>query len=284
MVDEIKVVKASGAVELFERGKLESSLHNSGASRESIKKVIRSIEAWIYDGVSTKLLYARAFNLLRKIQVHSATRFRLKKAIQQLGPSGYPFELFVGLIFQSLGYKTEVGMHVEGDCISHEMDVIANKANEELLMECKYHADPGRSVGIQVPLYVKSRVDDIVGRKKRQPKYSETKFATYVVTNTRFSPDAIHYARCANIKLLGWDYPKGKGIKELIEQAQIYPVTILSQLSLKEKKTLLDQGIVSCRQACEKSDVVNNLLINSRKKKAVIKELNGICEGKIIEQ
>jgi len=275
---EIILRKASGEEEVFDVSKLEGSLHNAGASRAAIKKVVHGINDWIYNGVTTRQLYAKAFSLLRKSQKASATRYHLKKALYQMGPSGYPFEAFIGQIFERLGYQCETGIIVDGHCLKHEMDVIATKDQKQMIMECKYHKDQGHHVGIQVPLYVKSRVDDIIQKREKQQEYSGFHFSICVVTNTRFSTDAIQYARCRGIQLLAWDFPRGKGLKELIEQVEIYPVTILTHLLQKHKSSLLQKGIVSCRQLCEQKEVIDEFHLTARKKKALLEELQGICE------
>jgi len=275
---EIKIRKASGEEEFFDISKLESSLHNAGASRSAINKVISGIDNWIYQGITTKQLYSKAFSLLRKTHKSSATRYRLKKALYQMGPSGYPFEAFIGQIFERLKYQCETGIVVDGHCLSHEMDVIATNDHEQLIMECKYHKDQGNHVGVQVPLYVKSRVDDIIQKREHMEAYSGLRFSAWVVTNTRFSSDAIQYARCSGVHLLAWDFPRGKGLKELIERVEIYPVTILSNLLMKHKALLLQKGIVSCRQLYNRMEVIDEFHLNSRKKKAILDELEGICE------
>ncbi len=273
----VQVRKASGELQPFELNKLESSLHNAGADRASIHKVLRGIESWIYEGVTTKQLYAKAFNLLRKLPRPSATRYKLKKAIYELGPSGYPFEAFIGQIFERLGYTTETGVIIKGQCLDHEMDVIATNDKEQLIMECKFHKDQGHHVGIQVPLYVHSRVNDIIDYRKTQTPYSGLKFSIWVVTNTRFSTDAIQYSRCKKVQLLAWDFPRGRGIKELAEQVQIFPITILTHLLKKDKLYLLKKGIVSCRQLNSQLETLNELDLSQRKKKALIEELEEIC-------
>ena len=45
----------------------------------------------------------------------------------ELGPSGYPFERFIGAVMKSMGYQTSVGRIVSGRCVTHELDVIGRK-------------------------------------------------------------------------------------------------------------------------------------------------------------
>ena len=106
----------------------------------------------------------------------------------ELGPTGYPFETFIGKIFEKQGYEVEVGQTIEGYCVSHEMDVIATDKNLQHLVECKkYRTAREKNITIQVPLYVRARIDDIIKKRKGLPKYQNTEFQGWVVTNTRFS-------------------------------------------------------------------------------------------------
>jgi hypothetical protein len=267
------VTKASGDPEVFSFDKLERSLRNAGASQQNINHILAEIERWIFHGITTKMIYRKAFSLLQKQHLPSSIRYKLKSAILELGPSGYPFERFIGQLMKARGFSTQVGIVVDGSCVTHEMDVIATKDQTQLLMECKYSKDQGKHVSVQVPLYVRSRVNDIVQLRKSQPQFQNLNFEAWVVTNTRFSPDSIQYGTCSGLHLLGWDYPAGNGLKEMIEQLHIYPITVLSQLSMAEKQWLLEKEVVSCSQLLEQKEWLDALPLNPRKKKAILREL-----------
>jgi len=273
----VLIKKASGDEEPFSVDKLERSLLNAGAKNETILKIIADIENWIYPGISTKQIYSRAFSMLRREKTTSSLRYRLKQAILELGPSGYPFEILIGILFQRMGFRTEVGIVLEGKCITHEMDVIATLDIVQHLIECKYHKDQGKQVSIQVPLYVRSRVDDIISKRQTVLEYQNFSFKAWVITNTRFSSDSMQYGICSDLNLLAWNYPAGNGLKDNIEKFKIYPITVLRNLTIKEKQYLLNQGIVTCSQLLENSDSLNYLEHNKNKFKILMKELNDIC-------
>ncbi len=273
----ILIKKASGEEEPFSTDKLERSLLNAGARRETVSEIVADIENWIYPGITTKKIYARAFSMLHKERTSSSLRYRLKQAIYELGPTGYPFEILIGKLFRHLGYQTEVGVVVDGKCVTHEMDVIATLDHVQHLVECKYHKDQGKQVSVQVPLYVRSRVDDIVAKRQSMAEYQGYSFKGWVVTNTRFSDDSTQYGVCSGLNLLAWSYPEGDGLKENIEKFKLYPITILRRLTAKEKQILLDQGIVTCMQALENPDSINNLNLSAPKYKALMNELKDIC-------
>ena len=273
----ILIKKASGEEEAFSSDKLERSLLNAGAKNETILKIVADIESWIYPGVSSKKIYSRAFSMLRGEKTTSSLRYRLKQAILELGPTGYPFEILIGKLFQHMGFRTEVGIVVEGKCVTHEMDVIATNDIVQHLVECKYHKDQGKQVSVQVPLYVRSRVDDIISKRQGIVEYQDLSFTGWVVTNTRFSSDSVQFGTCSGLKLLAWNYPTGNGLKENFEKFKIYPITVLRNLTIKHKQYLLNQDIVTCSQLLENSDSLINLELSKAKYSNLMKELNDIC-------
>lgn len=273
----IQIRKASGEAELFSIEKLTHSLQKAGAHPATVERIVNDIEQFIYPDIPSKKIYERAFNLLRSERTDSSMRYRLKQAIFDLGPTGYPFEMLVGEIFKHQGYKTEVGVTVAGHCVTHEMDVIATNKTVQHLVECKYHKDHGHQVSVQVPLYVHSRVEDIVKKRAPQAEYSGFKFEAWVVTNTRFTPDATKYGVCSGMHLISWDFPEGNALKELVERYKIYPVTILSNLNIKEKQYLLNKGIVTCTQLLARIELLHELNLSKKKFRALEYELRSAC-------
>lgn len=274
--DSIYIRKASGEEELFETYKLERSLRNAGADNDLIDEIVKNIVGWLSTGLTTKKIYSRAFSLLRRTKTGAASRYKLKQAIMELGPTGYPFENFVGKLFEKQGYEVKVGQIIDGKCVSHEMDVIATNKDVQHLVECKYSSDQGKQISVQVPLYVRSRVNDIIDKRKTFPEYAGFSFSGWVVTNTRFSADSLQYGKCCGLHLLAWDYPTGNGLKELIERLKIYPITILSNLTKKEIQHLLNQDIITCSQLKNKPEILDSLQLSKTKYSALINELNNI--------
>ena len=272
----ILIRKASGEEQPFSKEKLERSLLNAGAESDYIRKIVDDIEKWIYPGVTTKKIYSRAFSLLRRERTASSSRYRLKQAIFELGPTGYPFEVLIGELFRAKGFSCETGIIVNGRCVTHEMDVIATADGIQHLIECKFHKDQGKQVSVQVPLYVRSRVDDIVDHRSTLDEYKGYKFKAWVVTNTYFSADSIHYGLCRGLKLLAWDFPRTEGLKSMLDRYKIYPVTILHRLTVKEKQHLLDMGMVTCRQLFDNLSVLEELGLSRPKNDAIKKELGEI--------
>src|SRR5690625_7706211 len=87
----ITVTKASGEQEPYSEIKLRRSLAKSGADKQLIDRIAATVERELFDGITTTQVYNKAFKLLKDDSVGSAGRYTLKKAILELGPTGYPF-------------------------------------------------------------------------------------------------------------------------------------------------------------------------------------------------
>lgn len=277
MKKPLLVVKANGQQVPFEVSKLEHSLSRAGASPEAVDRIISEIESWLYTGVSTKEIYKKAFALLKKKRGGYAARYNLKNALMELGPTGYPFEHFVGQIFSIQGFDTVVGTTIQGACVQHEVDVLATKNNTQYFVECKYFNTTKKFATVQVPLYIRSRVNDIEAIRCRLPEYNGYKFHGWIVTNTRFTSDAIDYGRCSGLHLVSWDYPKGHSLKDMVDTYKMFPITALTTLNKREKQQLMDKGIVLCRQLREILDELQLMGLTPTKYKNVLNEIHALC-------
>ena len=217
MSQNITITKMSGETAFFVESKLRNSLERSGAEGKVVQEVIDGINAILYQGMTTKEIYRLAFKKLKNKSRTHASKYKLKKAIMELGPSGFPFEKFIGKILDHEGFETQVGVIVQGKCVQHEVDVIAQKDNNHNMIECKFHSDQRRFCNVKIPLYIQSRFLDVMAKWEKQ-KGHETKFHQgWVATNTRFTTDAIQYAECSGLKLLSWDYPANNSLKSRID-------------------------------------------------------------------
>lgn len=273
---KLYVAKASGKREPFEPSKLRDSLKRAGAGEPEIETILKSTLAIFYDGISTKEIYQHAFQLLKKQARPAASRYKLKQAIMELGPSGYPFERFVGELLRHQGYQVQVGQHIQGYCVQHEVDVVAEKEQKHILVECKYHNRPGRISDVKVPLYIHSRFQDIRRRWESTHEEKARFDQGWIFTNTRFSQDAITYGNCVGLRLVSWDFPRQGSLKDLIDQAGLYPITVLSSLSRAEKAKLLVANIVLCRELLNSTILADTLQLSTRRHKAVITEIKDL--------
>src|SRR5690625_1832978 len=132
----ITVTKASGEQEPYSEIKLRRSLAKAGADKQLIDRIAATVERELFDGITTTQVYNKAFKLLKDSSVGSAGRYKLKKAILELGPTGYPFDKFIGELLNRLGFTTKVGVVIKGNCVSQEVDVIEEKYDKLYMIEC----------------------------------------------------------------------------------------------------------------------------------------------------
>jgi hypothetical protein len=124
-----------------------------------------------------------------------------------------------------------------------------------------------------VPLYIHSRFNDIVEYQKQQKENEGKQFKGWVVTNTRFSTDAIQYGQCSNLELVAWDFPEtDKSLKKRIDATRLYPITCLTTLTAGEKQTLLNQKVVLCRTLDKNDKLLTSIGIKANRQQAVLSE------------
>lgn len=275
--ERISITKMSGELDEFDESKLISSLERSGADDDTIYYITNNIKSLLFEGISTREIYKLAFEMLRKASRPSAARYKLKKAILELGPTGYPFERFVGEVLKHQGFEVEVGVIVNGHCVTHEIDVVARKGNQHYIVECKFHSDQARKCDVKVPLYIKSRFDDVEKERMKNPKNNGTKHKGWIFTNTRFTTDATQYGNCAGLELVGWDCPPGSSLRERIDIAGLHPITSLTTLTGKEKQMLIEQDIVLCISLIHNPDLLNEVGIKHNKHKSILNEAKELC-------
>ncbi|MFD2518906.1 restriction endonuclease [Salinimicrobium flavum] len=278
-ISDLIITTASGEKARFSSNKVANSLRKSGADEADIRKILSVIKSELYEGITTKEIYNRAFKLLRKKDSLFASRYKLKNAIYELGPTGYPFERFVAAILENSGYNVEVGKIVQGICVPHEIDVIATIQNKKLFIECKFHGDHGRYCDVKIPLYIHSRFRDIENYFKAKKDPEEFFNEGWVVTNTRFTADATKYGKCVNLHLLSWDSPKGNSLKERIDRTGLYPITVSTLLSAREKQFLLSRDVVLCRELINDKFYLDHLGVSDIRKKKILTEMEKLCKS-----
>lgn len=271
------IIKASGESEAFQKDKLLQSLMRAGASTILAEKVASEVAKGLRNGMSTKHIYKKAHELLRRAARPVAGRYHLKSGIMELGPSGFPFELYVSEILKQNGFEVQVGKIVEGHCVNHEVDVIAQKDDRHFMIECKYHNSPGMVCDVKIPLYIQARFQDVEARWKLIPGHGEKFHQGWVVTNTRFTTDAIKYAACSGLNLVSLDFPQHRSLRGMIEETGLYPLTCLTTLTQQEKKLLLEKKIVLCRDICHNPAYLRQINLPASRIKEVLEEGHQLC-------
>jgi Holliday junction resolvase-like predicted endonuclease len=240
-------------------------------------RIVDQVSTRITQGMSTRKLYRMAFGLLHKRSHRAAARYRLKQGILDLGPSGFPFERFVARILEHDGYAVHVGVTVQGKCVSHEVDVVADKGDQHFLVECKYHNSPGRICDVKVPLYIKARFLDVAERWQQLPNNGTRHLQGWLVTNTRFTSDALQYGHCAGLRMVSWDHPETGSLRHRIDRSGLYPLTCLNSLTKAEKERLLQLGLVLVRDILERPAVLHDALVRGPRIAQVMADAEALC-------
>lgn len=277
MKKSVFIKKADGSEEPFEKFKLEKSLRLAGASESVTREISDSISSEITDGMTTKKIYKQAFSMLRrKEEKPVAARYSLKKAVFDLGPSGFPFENFIAELYRAKGYRVSVGSILRGKCAEHEVDLVARSAKKSFIAEIKFHNHPGIKTDLKVALYVHARFKDLisVGEVSTDTRVQEG----VLITNTKLTMSAIEYGTCVGLPMIGWDYPEKGNLHTLIEETGLHPITCLTTLPAGDKKRLLENKIVLCRTLKRDPNILKSYGISRTKISDILNEINALCQ------
>jgi Holliday junction resolvase-like predicted endonuclease len=231
----MKIIKASGLQETYNKQKLCDSLQSVGAPKTLVDRVCRIVGTKITPGMNTKEISRHIASLLAKENPVLAAKYSLKRGIMELGPAGFLFEQYVAAILQEYGYTTSTNQMMKGECgIFHEIDVLAFSKDTHYIVEAKYRNNRGVKSDVKVAMYSFARLLDIAAAQKKR---HQQQHKAWLFTNTKFTSSTIQYALCKSIKLTGWKYPKKESLEQLIEAKSLYPVTVLPAVN----KTLKEQ-------------------------------------------
>jgi len=269
---QVRIVKASGETEPFAESKLRNSLKKAGASEEAIDAVVQDVIGRLRDGMTTKDIYSRAFSHLRRKERPTAGRYHMRMALMELGPTGRPFERFVGELLKSEGFGVEVARIVQGVCVKHEVDVVGAKDSRHIMVECKFHNQPGLRSDVKISLYVQARFEDVERQWKKQPNHGEKFHEVWLVTNTKLTSDATDYASCVGMHALGWNYPTEGSLQELVEQHNLHPLTCLTLLNRFQKQELLRQGFILCKDILDNQGTLRKIVGNAKRADEIAQE------------
>ena len=270
------IIKADGSKETFDPRRLVSSLERSGAQPFAAERIAQNVTETLAPGTSSREIYSRAFALLRREARPVAARYALRRALLELGPTGHPFEDFISHLYRTEGWRVETRKMIKGKCVFHEVDFYASHKdqNEFLAAELKYHNDPGYKTDLKVALYVKSRFDDIFAC---DPDVRACPIDRGIlITNTKFTSEAIAYAECAGVELLGWGYPMTNGLFARMSRAKVYPITTLTGLSRAEKRILIEQGTLAVDEIVRDRKLLDPLHLTSEQVGKLLAEAEGL--------
>jgi len=271
----ITIIKASGTKEPFSEEKVIRSLTGSGLSPDTASQTVDYLKRHLKADMTTEAIHGQVSSYLHKnAPVENYFNYGLKRAVMDMGPSGYPFEILVSDLLRLNNFKTEVGVVTQGKCVTHEIDVIAEKEDKKFFIECKYHNTSGYKTDVQVALYTYARFLDI-NNIQRQNNPQTNNFS-WLITNTKVTSEVIDYCRCVDLSVTTWTQPGG-GLHDLIIASKLYPVTLLHEISKNKISIILNKGLVTCARL--KTAILNdqlNEIFDQKERSSILNNINTI--------
>jgi hypothetical protein len=271
----IYVTKADGSKQPFDKQKIINTCLRLQATPEQAQSIADKIEAKAYDGIPTKKILQMVFQYMKKYRPAIGYQIDLKQAIAMLR-SKPDFEIFVARLFEAMGYEVKTNLIIQGKCIEHEIDVVARKGNEIILVEVKHHVNHHTYSGLDVFLQLNSNLEDLrFGYESGRNNFKFTK--AILICNTKVSDHARRYALCKGLEFIAWKFPQEKGLERLIEDYKLYPITFLKEIERDEAYKLADVGIVTVKQLLDdvekisrKSGIIKNRVLQLQKAAKIV--------------
>ena len=270
------VKKNSGELIPYNPNALKRSLTKSGAKKEEVEDVFEKISKDLYEGITTRELYRTAFQYLKDYRSSYAARYSLKRALRDLGPEGYYFEMWFARVMQAAGYETIHSETVQGNAVTHEIDVVAAKENQLIFCECKFRNDEEAKISVTTPMHFLSRMKDVEQHTYHFFDRDMKPSKGYLVTNAYLTTDSIEFANYYGIGLISWDYPENKSIKYLVDNAGLYPVTCLTTLTDEQEKILLSKDCILVKDLVQNQKILDSLNLSKEVMDAVLEEANDL--------
>jgi hypothetical protein len=246
---EIRVKKADGSLQLFDREKVVRTCFRMGANKQTADKVAEKIERRLYDGISSAKILQMIFQFMRRHKPIVDNIFDLRKGLS-LMTSKPEFEVFVQALLARSGFEVSPNRLLNGKCVEHEVDAIARKDGVTFFVEAKHHSRYHTPTGLDESRIARAVLEDVVegfALGKSDLKIDRA----MIVTNTRYSSQALQYGACRNILQIGWSSPKNQGLQSLISGRNLFPLSCLRGLSVDLRLKLALSGIVLFEQLIE---------------------------------
>ncbi|MFQ6076891.1 MAG: hypothetical protein ACE5Z5_12325 [Candidatus Bathyarchaeia archaeon] len=169
---------------------------------------------------------------------------------------------------------------IRGRCIEYEVDAVAMKGGDTVLVEVKHNVNPHSYEGVDVCLKVWATMEDVLEGYRLNINQMGVNRAL-IACNTRFSDHAKQFSACRNISLLGWRMPEVRGMERIIEDHGLYPITMIRDLEAEVEARLADNGIILIRQLAEfdASELSVRLGIGEDRLKSVVEKAEAIKAG-----
>lgn len=274
----IVIRKSSGRLVPYDEDKIRMSLDRAGVKADLIEGVLDSIRKQLRPKITTDEIYSILRDELKRRSPEASARYQLRAALGKLGPAGFNFEKYVASILTAYGYKTELPFELQGACVTHEVDVIAEKDGRKMFIEAKFRNNFSDVVSIKDTMATWARYLDLVDGAKLGlcPHFDEA----WIVTNARFTDHSLKYAHCKNMVMIGWNHPKERTFAKMVDLSALYPITVLDDLSNDELAVFMKEKVTLCREIADED--LNKLSKKLKIPKQRLGEIQESCK-KIVQ-
>ncbi|MBI1972048.1 MAG: restriction endonuclease [Candidatus Aenigmarchaeota archaeon] len=249
--------KADGSLEIFDGSKIIKTCLRSGLDNEESGIVLQHVERKAYDKIPTNALLKMILKEIRKHSKPAAMKYNLRAALAALSPEGVFFEVYIKKLLEEYGYSVEHSKIVKGNCSEHEVDLIAKKGNEKIMVECKHHRNHHTFAGQAEAMVTWAKFDDTKGRNGFT--------GAWLVCNTKISAHAMGYLACKNLKSVCW----GNGLNGMIEGKKLYPVTILGSMAGNSVEKAFNSGVLTIEDVISADSAVLRKVFGEKRLRAV---------------
>jgi len=214
-INNIFVTKYSGEKQKYSQEKVLSSIIRSGIEKNKALGILTDVENRLTDGISTQKLYKIVGEEIEKhgLKIGQNT-YKLREALARMG--SFDFEIFVHKILEKDGFECAYNIIVNGECVEHQVDIIAQKQQKLYYVEVKHHRNYHRNCGLGTICEVQARLEDMKkGYGKNKYDFSQA----WLFTNTKISNHAKQYGKCKDIRLTSWRFDTDSiGLDKRIEK------------------------------------------------------------------
>lgn len=270
----ITIKKGDGTTVPYDQDKVFSSILKSGADKKTAHSIIEKIQSQLRPGIRTADIYRLVRNELKDLDRASAYRYNLRSALLRLGPAGFNFEKYVAAILTAYGYKTSLPDELTGACVTHEVDVIAEKDGRRMFIEAKFRNNFDDVVDIKDTMSTWARFLDLVDGSKLGlcPHFDEA----WIVTNARFTSHSLKFGHCKNMVMVGWNHPRERTFAKMVDLSNLYPLTLLEDVSDAEFALFAKENLILCRDIVNADSVMLSKKLNIDQKR--IKSIQSECK------
>ncbi len=238
----MSVKKADGSRQGFDREKIVRTCLRMGASVQVANQVADKVERRIYNGIPTAMVLQMILRFMRGQKPEIGNLLDLRKGLSIMFPKP-EFEVFVQALLARSGFEVSPSTLLTGKCVSHEVDGIAKKDGITFFVEAKHHVNYHALTGLDESRIARAILED-VGEGSALGMSNFKIDRAMIVTNTRYSDEALQYGRCRGILQIGWSSPTGQGLQDLIEGTHMFPLSCLKGLSQSVRLRLVNSGVV----------------------------------------